>query len=113
MSATTGPADSTPQFHMRDRTCEIESNEPVYDARHGLYHIFLQDAPLTQPWPNGSLVQGLQDTLLAISSVGPICQSRCGMMSHSTRLLYTLGARPCSPMVPSQSSTLACATART
>ena len=35
-----------------------DPNEPVYDPVHGLYHLFYQDGPMYESWPNGSLTQG-------------------------------------------------------
>jgi hypothetical protein len=57
----------TPQYHLRDRTCAVgDPNEPVYDPRHQLYHLFYQvgsgafpGSPATGLWlPKGALVQG-------------------------------------------------------
>jgi hypothetical protein len=57
----------SPQYHLRDRSCLVgDPNEPVYDPKHKLYHLFYQVGSGRFPgspasgkwWPRGALIQG-------------------------------------------------------
>ena len=58
---------NSPQYHVRDRSCLVgDPNEPVFDPKHKLYHLFYQVGSGRFPgspasgkwWPRGSLIQG-------------------------------------------------------